>query len=235
MPLIMCARTFDNYDCHRARSCASPCAIMSQIAERTWRGRGANERKAERRVQLLVAAIQVYSERGFRNSSVKAVCEAAGLTERYFYESFANSEDLLIAAASASLEHLIAMLKAKCAGVDAKDRLRTIMAGYFGALREQPAHARAFLVEIRGISPAVDAYLESAVETFGALIVDAPLDSLARVERLVAIGMVGAIAHIALDWIISDFSAPISDVVDAACRLAMVLSPRPAPITAETA
>jgi AcrR family transcriptional regulator len=35
---------------------------------------------------------------GYRNTTVKAVCEAAGLTERYFYESFANSEALLVAA-----------------------------------------------------------------------------------------------------------------------------------------
>jgi AcrR family transcriptional regulator len=196
---------------------------MAQTAERIWRGRGAEERKAERRAQLLTAAIKVYSERGFRSSSVKAVCEAAGLTERYFYENFANSEDLLVAAASASMEHLIEVLSAKAAGVAPNDRLRTIMFGYFGALREQPAHARAFLVEIRGISPVVDAYLESAIETFAALIADAPLDALPRVDRLVAIGAVGAIAHIALDWIIDDFTAPIEDVVDAACRLGAVL------------
>lgn len=34
---------------------------------------------------------------GYRNATVKAVCEAAGLTERYFYESFSNSEELLVA------------------------------------------------------------------------------------------------------------------------------------------
>ena len=174
-------------------------------------------------MQLLTAAISVYSERGFRNSSVKAVCEAAGLTERYFYENFANSEDLLVAAASASMEHMIEVLSAKAAGVARDDRLRTIMFGYFAALREQPAHARAFLVEIRGISPTVDSYLESAVETFAALIADARLDGLSRIDRLAAIGAVGAIAHIALDWIINDFNAPIEDVVSAACRLGSAL------------
>jgi len=126
----------------------------------------ADERKAERRVQLLSAAIQVYSERGFRHSSVKAVCEAAGLTERYFYESFANSEELLVAVASASTNHLIAELQAKANGVARQDRLQTILLNYFVTLRNQPAHARAFMVEIRCISPVVDAYLVSAVETF---------------------------------------------------------------------
>ncbi|MBK6707951.1 MAG: TetR/AcrR family transcriptional regulator [Sphingomonadales bacterium] len=196
---------------------------MAQAVERKWRGRMADERKAERRVQLLSAAIQVYSERGFRHSSVKAVCEAAGLTERYFYESFANSEELLVAVASASTNHLIAELQAKANGVARQDRLQTILLNYFVTLRNQPAHARAFMVEIRGISPVVDAYLVSAVETFAELIADATLDSLSRVDRLVAVGAVGAIVHIALDWIINDFSMPIDDVVDAACRLGTVV------------
>ncbi len=32
---------------------------------------------------------------GYRHATAKAVCAAAGLTERYFYESFANGEELL--------------------------------------------------------------------------------------------------------------------------------------------
>jgi AcrR family transcriptional regulator len=197
---------------------------MVQVIERRWRGRGADERKAERRAQLLSAALQVYSERGFRHSSVKAVCDAAGLTERYFYESFANSEDMLVAVASASLQHMVTELNAKCEAVAPQDRLRTILINYYGMLRKQPAHARAFLVEIRGISPAVDAYLETAVETFAELIVDMPLDRLSRVDRMVAIGAVGAVLNIALDWIINDFATPIEEVVEAASRLGVVLS-----------
>lgn len=196
---------------------------MVQTIKRKWRGRGLDERKAERRTQLLSAAIKVYSERGFRHSSVKAVCDAAGLTERYFYESFANSEEMLIAAASASLEHMVGELRARCAAVPRGDRLATILINYYRMLQEQPAHARAFLVEIRGISPAVDAYLETVVDTFASLIVDQPLDQLAPVDRMTAIGAVGAIVHIALDWILGDFATPIEEVVEAAVRLGAVL------------
>ncbi len=196
---------------------------MAQAVERTWRGRGADERKAERRAQLLTAALQVYSERGFRHSSVKAVCDAAGLTERYFYESFANSEDMLVAVASASLQYTVSELRAKCDVVPQQDRLRTILTNYYAMLREQPAHARAFLVEIRGISPVVDEYLETAFDTFAELIADAPLASLSAIDRMVAIGAVGAILNIALDWIINDFVTPIEDVVEAACRLGVIV------------
>jgi AcrR family transcriptional regulator len=196
---------------------------MAQAVERTWRGRGADERKAERRAQLLTAALQVYSERGFRHSSVKAVCDAAGLTERYFYESFANSEDMLVAVASASLQYTVSELRAKCDVVPQQERLRTILTNYYAMLREQPAHARAFLVDIRGISPIVDEYLETAVDTFAELIADTPLASLSAIDRMVAIGAVGAILNIALDWIINDFVTPIDDVVEAACRLGIIV------------
>ena len=64
---------------------------------RRYRGAEAEERRAQRRGQLIAAAVQVYGERGYQNATVKAVCKAAGLTERYFYESFANSEALLLA------------------------------------------------------------------------------------------------------------------------------------------
>lgn len=198
-------------------------AIMAQTTERRWRGRGADERKAERRALLMAAAVKVYSERGFRHSSVKAVCDEAGLTERYFYESFANSEDMLVAVASASLEHMVSELQAKCDAVARADRLETILFHYYGMLRKQPAHARAFLVEIRGISPVVDAYLETATQRFAEVVVDAPLDRLSRTDRMVAIGAVGAIVHIALDWILSDFASPIEDVVRAASKLGSII------------
>ena len=64
---------------------------------RPYRGVSPEERRTQRRSRLVEAAVAVYGERGYRNATVKAVCEQAGLTERYFYESFANSEELLIA------------------------------------------------------------------------------------------------------------------------------------------
>ncbi len=44
---------------------------------RRYRGAEAEERRAQRRVQLIAAAVQVYGERGYQNATVKAVCEAA--------------------------------------------------------------------------------------------------------------------------------------------------------------
>ena len=70
--------------------------LSTPALARSYRGQSQEQRRAERRSRLVAGAIAVYGERGYHQATVKAVCEAAGLTERYFYESFANSEALLI-------------------------------------------------------------------------------------------------------------------------------------------
>ncbi len=121
---------------------------------RRYRGAEAEERRAQRRVQLIAAAVQVYGERGYQNATVKAVCEAAGLTERYFYESFANSEALLLASfqtVTHRLLHTLA-LAGEGGGGNGQQRALAMLRAYFGALQREPRSARVFLVEIRGVS-----------------------------------------------------------------------------------
>src|SRR6201988_2844271 len=71
---------------------------MTTARARNYAGLSADERRLARRERLIEGPSRAYGELGYRNTTVKAVCEAAGLTERYFYESFANSEALLVAA-----------------------------------------------------------------------------------------------------------------------------------------
>lgn len=60
-------------------------------------GASAEERHLERRRRLLTASASVFARSGFRGTTVKAVCTEVGLTERYFFESFRNSEALILA------------------------------------------------------------------------------------------------------------------------------------------
>ncbi|HEU5432570.1 MAG TPA: TetR family transcriptional regulator [Thermomicrobiales bacterium] len=56
---------------------------------------------ARRREQLLEVAAALFSERGFRQTSVRDVTRAAGVTEAVLYHYFANKVDLWIAVAAA--------------------------------------------------------------------------------------------------------------------------------------
>ncbi|NUS17521.1 MAG: helix-turn-helix transcriptional regulator, partial [Streptomyces sp.] len=61
-------------------------------------GKTAEERQAERRRRFLDAALQLFGDTpGYRNTTVAALSEAAGLSTRQFYEEFRTLEDVLAA------------------------------------------------------------------------------------------------------------------------------------------
>ena len=193
---------------------------------RTYRGVPQDERRAQRRSQLIAAGVAVYGERGYRQATVKAVCEAASLTERYFYESFANSEELLIAcfqAVAASVMEQIAAA-AREAGRSRAARARAMLHTYFAALQREPRSARVFLVEIRGVSRAVDTAFDMALRAIGDEVARmvAPPDAVP--DPLLQAGVVGGVIHIALRWIEDGYEPAIETVTASALRLGMVIA-----------
>ena len=66
--------------------------------KRTYGGLVASERQAKRRQQLLDAGLELLGTEGYNGTTtVRAVCAQARLTPRYFYESFADLDSLLLA------------------------------------------------------------------------------------------------------------------------------------------
>ena len=65
--------------------------------ERTYGGSTLSARRAQRRMDLVEATLDLVGEGGSAAVSVRSVCRKAGLTDRYFYESFANRDELLVA------------------------------------------------------------------------------------------------------------------------------------------
>ncbi|WP_019929893.1 TetR/AcrR family transcriptional regulator [Nocardia sp. BMG111209] len=63
-------------------------------ATRNYGGLSAEQRRTERRARILDAGLDVIGRDGMSAMTMTAVCGAAGLTERYFYESFANLDEL---------------------------------------------------------------------------------------------------------------------------------------------
>jgi AcrR family transcriptional regulator len=154
------------------------------------------------------------------------VCEAAGLTERYFYESFANSEELLIAAFNAVtfgvLEEL--MGAAQTAGKSRKARSRAMLQSYFAALQREPRSARVFLVEIRGVSREVDKAFDAALREIGRQVATVVAPPEAQDDELLQAGVIGGVIHIALRWIEQGYSPSLDEVTDTALSLGMVLA-----------
>ncbi|MFC7515911.1 TetR/AcrR family transcriptional regulator [Herbaspirillum sp. GCM10030257] len=199
------------------------------VPARPYRGMSPDERRAQRRTQLITAAIKVYGERGYRHATVKSVCEAAGLTERYFYESFANSEALLIASFNAVTFTVYREITQAAQTVkrNRTERARAMLRAYFTALQREPRSARVFLVEIRGVSPAVDEAFDQALQTIGRGVSEIVARPGLVHDELLQAGVIGGTIHIALRWIAQGYEPSIEKVIDSALRLGMVLVRKP--------
>src|SRR5690606_15014503 len=121
---------------------------------RSWRGKSPAERTTERRQRLLEAGLEVFTVRGFPASRVRDVCGEAGLTERYFYESFVGKDALLIALA----EQIVAdLLVAAAPGIalaetDRDAAVDVAARAIVGSLTDDPRRARILFVEVVGVS-----------------------------------------------------------------------------------
>ncbi|WP_371851932.1 TetR/AcrR family transcriptional regulator [Nocardia ignorata] len=62
---------------------------------RTWGGRTAEERRAQRRADLIAAALEIWLDSGWAAVTMRGVCQRAALNDRYFYENFTDRDDLL--------------------------------------------------------------------------------------------------------------------------------------------
>lgn len=60
-----------------------------------WSGVSLEDRQAQRRERLIAAGVQLLGEESGPALTVRAVCREAGLTERYFYESFSDRDEFV--------------------------------------------------------------------------------------------------------------------------------------------
>lgn len=64
---------------------------------RTYAGATSAERRTRRHAALLEAALDLVAQSGAGGLTVRGVCAGARLNDRYFYESFRSTDDLLLA------------------------------------------------------------------------------------------------------------------------------------------
>ncbi|MGB3623045.1 MAG: TetR/AcrR family transcriptional regulator [Ketobacter sp.] len=69
-------------------------ATKNKTSKRTYGGLSEEERIQDRRERFLAAGLEIFGTLGIKGATVRALCREAGLTERYFYESFSDTEAL---------------------------------------------------------------------------------------------------------------------------------------------
>ncbi len=132
------------------------------MSTRPYRGRSPQQRTAERRERLLAAGLDLWSELGWSGVSVRGVCARSGLTDRYFYESFADRDALLLAVFDKVRDELTGGLLAVPFTGEPRAVMRTVFTALAGSLAEDPRRARIAFTEHTG-SPALEDRRHDAV------------------------------------------------------------------------
>jgi AcrR family transcriptional regulator len=188
----------------------------NNASQKRYRGVSLDERVTERRRRLIEGGIALYGSAGFRATSVKTICLSIGLTERYFYESFANGEELLCATCTTVMHDLRMKALDSMAGKDdtPSEKFMAAAQSYFSEIRGNPAAARLTLFEMEGVSASVDAHYAKELATTTDLLANALFSGItpkghAKLQAVIlAQGIVGALYQIAKEWVRTDFALP---------------------------
>ena len=108
------------------------------------------ERRPDDRPQeILDAALKVFAERGYRNTRLEDIGDAAGVTKGAIYHYFANKEELLLRAIEHRREEALGriedVLRDKNAPVST--RLRLVVRRWFGSVPEERLAVVTLLVQ----------------------------------------------------------------------------------------
>lgn len=186
-----------------------------------YAGKAASTRQAERREKLLAAGIKLIGREGFAATSIDAVCSEAGLTKRYFYESFENSEALLIEAYRAvTREYLNSIMEAARPHLtDSRELVRAGLQQTFSYVKDNPDKARLIMIEAMSRRSQLGRMYGKSYNDFVELLVGFTKPFLAgegpgdTILAVMARGAIGAIIHLCQGWIATDFKQPIEELV----------------------
>ena len=126
--------------------------MPTTAARAGWAGIPAEDRKAARRVRLLDAAFELLGSEGWSATTVRAVCQAAQLNPRYFYESFEDLDHLLGAIYDRTVEELAAVVlgAADAAGPEPASQVRAVLGRIVDFVADDPRRGRVLYVEALG-------------------------------------------------------------------------------------
>lgn len=203
-------------------------------ARRSYGGRSAAERVADRRARLVDATVAVLAEQGEAHTTMTAICAAAGLTERYFYESFATLDDALLAALETVCEEIaqvaVSTLEATEGTPDA--RVHAVMAAFVDLVVRAPARAQVAVIH-SSANPRLRARRHELVAMFADLVASEAATlygeaawppGRARIHGLVYIA---GFAELVASWLAGDVTMSSDELVDTAVVLFASISRRP--------
>lgn len=190
-------------------------------SNRIYNGRSPEERARARKQQLLDAALEIIGTVGFQATRINDICRAAGVSQRYFYESFQDSENLLLQLYQREVERMAqATLGDFDFGGNPVGQVRQVLTRWFATIEANPMSARIIFFEVHGVSKQAEAvYLamrrafRDQVAAFVAPVLEGtPSNHLD--QQVVAIGVVGALLELVRTWLVGELDLSVDEMVD---------------------
>lgn len=176
-------------------------------APKLWRGQTLQDRSVDRGEQILAVAFDLLGTAGSAAVTMRAVTREASLSPRYFYESFPNREDLLIAVYDRVEDGLRDRMKDVPRELDPSATVRAaleICAGYF---EEDPRRAHVLLREPLAndvLRPHSAGRAPVFVQTLAAVPgsdIDALVPGDAETLAVASTALSGSLVALYLDWV----------------------------------
>jgi AcrR family transcriptional regulator len=192
-------------------------AVQSGI----YKGVSAVDRAAERRERLLEATLEVWADPS-RRTTMTAICAEAGLSERYFYESFtdlAAAQRTLLDLIGEQIE-LVTTAAREASGEDRAVRIETTMRAFAEMLVADPRLGRVAIIEagtMPELRPRRSELLRhfahiAAVEGHRAVEVE---ETSTTAEEVAGLLFIGGIAELVTAWLDGNLQASPDEIVDA--------------------
>ena len=110
---------------------------------RPYRGVEAADRLADRRARLLQAGLDILgSDSDLSELTVRGICRQAGVTARYFYESFTDKDDFVASVYDWVIADIAASTQAAVVAAPRKQQNRAAMANIVRTIADDPRVGR---------------------------------------------------------------------------------------------
>ncbi|WP_183093136.1 TetR/AcrR family transcriptional regulator [Nocardioides stalactiti] len=185
---------------------------------RPYRGVSADDRRSLRRSQLLESCLDVVGDIGVVAATAEAVCARAGLSKRYFYESFGDRDTVLLAALDGVFDGARAAITPPLtdAASTPEERLRRTVAALVATLSADPRAARLYVESPRNL--VLEQRRLAAYDEFADLLLRHVLavdgGPVTDRRRAVALLIVSGTTEVMARWLAGDLDLAESEVVD---------------------
>ena len=195
-----------------------------------WAGVPLTDRRAERRTLLVDAGFALFGSGGEAALSVRSVCRECELNTRYFYESFADTDELLGAVYDRVAAALATTVEQAMAGAgdSVPERTRAGIRAVLGFSSDDPRRGRVLFTDARA-NPVLASRRAAAQDVLRELVLTESgqvfPDSDPVAARVGAAMYTGAMAELAQDWLAGHLGDDLDAVVKYAFRLVMRSAP----------